>query len=520
MKKTIIISVVVIIIAAAGYFWLFSGSSEGYTLRYDKVDRGDMSVYVTATGTLNAVTTVQVGTQVSGIISQLYADFNSIVKKGQIIARIDTTFLYQAVKDALASLDRAKAQFDQSKRAYDREKVLYDKKLDAQVDYDAALTNLESNKASLMQAQAQLDRAKINLAYATIYAPVNGVVIDRQVSMGQTVAASFSSPTLFTIANDLKKMQVETTVDESDIGRVSVGQEASFTVDAFPNETFTGKVSQIRLAPTVISNVVNYTVIIDVPNDRLQLMPGMTANVKILVAKVDNALKVPNMALRFQPPQDLIDTAKVNELRAKYREFGRGRRGGTIHSGESEAGKGSERGASFAGGERPFGGGSGFLPEGMTREKFRSIRDSLMKASGGKLSREEMMKKIREVFAKYSRTGKKNKSNYPGAEKASDENDVYGITNLYPQYEKSSYSPSEEKGFGRIWLLNKKGLLEPVMVRTGINDGRSTQILSNDVKDGEQLVIGASAKSDGSEQSAGNPFTGQRSRGDFRRGRF
>jgi hypothetical protein len=236
-------------------------------------------------------------------------------------------------------------------------------------------------------------------------------------------------------------------------------------------------------------------------------------------------MKVSNMALRFQPPQELIDTAKVNEMREKYKEFGRGRRGGVSRSGEG--GKGQDNGGaaksmnngSFTGGERPSGGGTGFLPEGMTREKFRSIRDSLSKASGGKLSREEMMKKVREVIAEFSKPVKKKQTEYARAEKVSGENNVYGITNLYPQYEKSSYSPSEERGFGRIWILNSKGLLEPVMVRTGINDGRSTQILSTDIKDGEKIVVGASSNNVDSDQKVGNPFTGQNSR-ETRRGRF
>ena len=233
MKRTVVISSVVgLILVVAGYFIFFGGSAKKYDFRLDKVSRGDINVTVTATGTINAVVSVDVGTQVSGIISNLYADFNSVVKEGQVIARIDTTFLWQAVRDADAALDRAKAQAADSKRTHDREKALLEKGLDSQMNYDAALTTYESNSAALKQARAALDRARINLAYATITAPINGVVINRAVNVGQTVAASFSSPTLYTIANDLSKMQVLTVVDESDIGMISIDQPATFSVDA------------------------------------------------------------------------------------------------------------------------------------------------------------------------------------------------------------------------------------------------------------------------------------------------
>ena len=248
MKKIIIISSIAVIVIIAVYFLFFRKSANTYTFRFDKITRGDVTAYVTATGTLNAVTSVDVGTQVSGIILKLYADYNSIVKSGQIIAQIDPTFLDQAVKDAQANLDKIKAQYNQSEKNYAREKALYDKQLESGANYDVALASLDSDKASVQQAQVALDKAKLNLAYATITAPISGVVINRQVSVGQTVAASFSSPTLFTIANDLTKMQVETVVDESDIGRVSVGQTANFTVDAYTDDNFAGTVSQIRLA--------------------------------------------------------------------------------------------------------------------------------------------------------------------------------------------------------------------------------------------------------------------------------
>ncbi|HTR82601.1 MAG TPA: efflux RND transporter periplasmic adaptor subunit [Bacteroidota bacterium] len=309
MKSRIVLIVVlaVAIVGAGGFYYFSSGSTPDVNYRFEKVSRGDIAVTVTATGTLSADTTVEVGTQVSGTISKLYVDFNSKVKKNQIVALIDPTFLQSSVEDAQANLQRAKAQTNESKRAFDRTKTLMAKSLASQADYDAAITTYESNVAAQKQAQSELDRAIINLKYATIRAPIDGVVISRAVDVGQTVAASFSAPVLFTIANDLSKMQVQADVDEADIGKVKVGQEVTFTVDAYAEQTFHGVVSQIRLAPVTVQNVVNYTVIIDVPNPDLKLMPGMTATVTILVAKKDGVLKVPTIALRFQPPQDLVE---------------------------------------------------------------------------------------------------------------------------------------------------------------------------------------------------------------------
>lgn len=313
MRKKTILGIVVTIAIIGGlttYLVLASGSTAASSFRMEKVQKGDIAVVVTATGTLSAVTTVQVGTQVSGIISKLYVDFNDHVKKNQVIAQIDPTFLQASVLDAQATLQRAKAQADNSARIFERTKILKDKDLAAQADYDAALAAKESDAAAEKSAEAGLERADINLHYATIRAPIDGVVISRQVDVGQTVAASLAAPTIFTIANDLTKMQVQADVDEADIGHVQVGQGVTFTVDAYPDQQFTGTVRQIRLNPQTVQNVVNYTVIIDVPNPDLKLMPGMTATVTIMVTKKDDVLKIPTIALRFTPPTDLVAARK------------------------------------------------------------------------------------------------------------------------------------------------------------------------------------------------------------------
>lgn len=491
MKKTIyIVGILVVALVVSAYFLFAKRDSHKYDFRLDKVSKGDLMVYVTATGTINAVISVDVGTQVSGIVTKLYADFNSVVKAGQVIARIDTTFLYQSVKDAEASLDRAKAQYADSKRNCDRTTDLYKKGLESELNYSAALTTYESNQASLKQAMAALDRAKINLAYATIYAPINGVVTDRKVNVGQTVAASFSSPTLFTIANDLKRMQVQTTVDESDVGKISIGQEATFTVDAYAEDKFSGTVSQIRLAPQSIQNVVNYIVIIDVQNDQLKLMPGMTANVKILVASATDVLRVPNMALRFQPPADLIDTTGTGGAN--------GMRGGS--GGRDTTGGGRN----FGGGQ---GGGQGMGGDMMAR--FQAMRDSIQAAHGGKLSQDELRTEMQKLFA--GRMQQRNEAPAPivrPKQAASSDAAKFGIVSNFPEYQKSIYNPSHQSGRGRVWILKANGLLEQVFVRTGLNDGRYTEITSMRLNPGDQLVLGASS-GDASADQARSPLTGQ-----------
>ncbi len=302
MKKSIVILVLVLVVGAAGYFWFAGRKSGEVTYRKDVITRGDLVVAISATGTLNAVTTVTVGSQVSGTIAKLYADYNSQVKEGQLLAQLDPTFLQASVNEQKANVDRATAQFNEAKRNFDRATELTARGLISQSDLDAATTSLESAKASLLQTEASLDRAEVNLRYATIRAPISGVVISRNVDVGQTVAASLQAPTLFTIAEDLSRMQVEASIDEADIGTVKQGQRVTFRVDAYPEQEFEGAVSQIRLEPVVAQNVVTYNVIIDVANPDQKLMPGMTATVSVETARRDNAMLVPIQALRFTPP--------------------------------------------------------------------------------------------------------------------------------------------------------------------------------------------------------------------------
>jgi HlyD family secretion protein len=308
MKKIYLyISIAVLVLGGVGYLMISNSTSKDPRYRTDKVSRGNILVQVRATGLINPVQTVDVGSQVSGLISKLYVDFNTKVKKGQVIAEIDPTFLKASVKEAEANLEHNQAQVNEAKRALTRATALFQKDLVSQADLDAATTTYESDLAQLKQTQAALDRARVNLLYATIRSPIDGVVISRDVDVGQTVAASLQTPKLFSIANDLTQMRVEASVDEADIGQIKEGQRVSFTVDAYPDQQFRGKVSQVRLAAVIVQNVTTYTVVIDVPNPDLKLRPGMTATVSILIDQRENALRIPVLALRFQPPADIAD---------------------------------------------------------------------------------------------------------------------------------------------------------------------------------------------------------------------
>ncbi len=314
MKK-ILVGIAVLLVAGLAAFLFFRSNGKEVKFRTEKAARGDITTVVTATGTVNAVTTVLVGTQVSGTISKLYADFNSRVKKGALIAQIDPTLFETQVAQARANLSSAKANVEKAvattvdaKRTMERNKELLSKSLIAQSDFDTSETNYESDvaqvsasKAAVAQAQAALKTAETNLAYTRIVSPVDGVVVSRNVDVGQTVAASFQTPTLFTIAQDLTKMQIDTSIAEADVGRIKLGQEVDFTVDAYPDITFKGKVWQIRIAPITVQNVVTYDVVILIDNQQLRLMPGMTANVSVIVAEKKGVLKVPNATLRFRP---------------------------------------------------------------------------------------------------------------------------------------------------------------------------------------------------------------------------
>lgn len=323
MRKIFAGGAFILILAAAAFLFMRRGGDEP-KFRVEKIARGDIVMTVTASGTVNPVTTVLVGTQVSGTIKHLYADFNSRVRRGQLIAQIDPSLFESQVEQAKANLLSARANLEKAEatlvdagRTMERNRELFGKNLIARSDLDTAETNYETSRAQVGAARAQvaqteaaLKNAQTNLGYTRIVSPVDGTVVSRNVDVGQTVAASFQTPTLFTIAQDLTKMQIDTNVDEADIGKVEVGQKVEFTVDAYPDMVFKGKVGQVRIAPITVQNVVTYDVVITVDNTDLKLKPGMTANVSIIVSEKKDVLKAPNGALRFKPS----DKSKSQQL--------------------------------------------------------------------------------------------------------------------------------------------------------------------------------------------------------------
>jgi len=313
-KKIILIAVAVVVVAGAG-IWFFAGSPAKHKVTYAtaNVSKGDISNSVTATGTIEPVTEVEVGTQVSGIIDKIYVDYNSVVTKGQLIAEMDRATLQSELASQQATYDGAKAEYEYQKKNYERSKGLHEKSLISDTDFEQALYNYQKAKSSYDSSKASLAKAERNLAYATITSPIDGVVISRDVEAGQTVASGFETPTLFTIAADLTQMQVVADVDEADIGGVIEGQRASFTVDAYPNDVFEGVVTQIRLgdasstsSTSTTTTVVTYEVVISAPNSDLKLKPRLTANVTIYILDKKDVLSVPNKALRFTPEKPLI----------------------------------------------------------------------------------------------------------------------------------------------------------------------------------------------------------------------
>jgi len=315
-KKTLIIVAVAVVVMVIILMIIRPAKKEtAYTFDTVKVERGTITNTVTATGTIEAITTVDVGTQVSGIIQKILADFNDNVKQGQILAKLDETSLRAQLDQSQASLDQAQAQLTYQESNWNRLKALFDKSLIAKADYDQALYNYENSKASVANAKSALARARVNLDYATITSPIDGVVLNRAVEEGQTVAASFNTPTLFTIVNDLTQMEVQTSVDEADIGKVKEGQRVEFSVDAYPDNKFQGSVSQVRLQPVTTNNVVTYVVILNAPNPEKQLMPGMTASAIIYVEEKSNTLVLSGKAVRFTPDKTYLQSIMKDRMK-------------------------------------------------------------------------------------------------------------------------------------------------------------------------------------------------------------
>jgi len=332
-----------LVIAAAGWFWLRRGGEEAPRYRTARAERGAVEAAVAATGTIRPVEQVDVGSQVSGTVNRLNADYNSRVRAGQVLCQIDPSAFRARVAQGEAAVARAEAAVREARRQLDRARELLPQNYVSQADVDAVESTLQQREADLKQARAQLDAAQVDFANTTIRSPIDGVVIARSVNLGQTVAASLQSPKLFVIANDLSQMQVETRIDEADIGQIRPGLSVNFTVDAFPEQRFRGLVSQVRLEPIVEQNVVTYTTVIRTENSELKLRPGMTANVSVQVASLDSVLLVPNSALRFRPASE---TARGGRASAGLGIAAAGR-------GVERSDRGDATGAPTSGGRRP-----------------------------------------------------------------------------------------------------------------------------------------------------------------------
>jgi HlyD family secretion protein len=396
VRRSVVVVLAVGLLAAGGAgAWHWRKTHRKAPVEFDtaNVDRGKIIARVTATGTLSALVTVQVGTQVSGTIQKLLVDFNSPVKKGQLIAKIDPQLIAASLEQARANYEaaqgnllKAEAQERDAGRQFERSRDLLDRKLIAQADFDTTQANLEVAKGASAaargtqaQAKAALFQAQVNLNMTSIVSPTDGTVISRSVDVGQTVAASLAAPTLFVIAKDLREMQVDTSVAEADVGKLSTGMAATFTVDAFPGERFRGKVRQIRNAPTTLQNVVTYDAVIDVANPDLKLRPGMTANITFIAAERDGVVRVPNAALRFRPTPEIF-TALGIPVPASVRDAGNRAAGpggggtgagGGAHSGGAAPGGGAGPGG--PGGARPHGAGRGDAPT--DRRSIWALRD-------------------------------------------------------------------------------------------------------------------------------------------------
>jgi len=534
MKKAVVTLLVLVAIGGSGYaYYRYTKAPPAPTVATAPVTRGDIVDRVGATGTLQAVTTVQVGTQVSGTIQNLYADFNSIVKKGQVLARLDPSLFQTQIEQARANLIRSQADLDRLKVSFDdartklaRAKELSDRQLlprseldAAEIEVRSAEAQIRSAQAQVTQAQASLNQNQVNLAHTVIEAPIDGLVISRNVDVGQTVAASMQAPTLFVLAADLTKMQVIANLDESDVGRIRPGQRVSFRVDAYPAEDFSGTVAQVRLQPIVQQNVVTYATVIDVPNVDLKLKPGMTANVNIEIARKENVLRVPNASLRFRPTNEIF--AALGQTPESGREPGRAaaRTSGTApaaaaeqsaaqkqaapaHSSDSPAanrtpmaernasgqGNGQGRGGQGGSGEGGGFGGGGAGADVSDTERGRRMRERLQTLPPEQ--RERMLERLRargidptsadDKGPRADPPPSRSKAQGSPASTAARKSQATTIDALF-----GPLPPSDSSG--RVWrfIANQ---LKPVRVRLGITDGQATELIEGDLQEDAEVV--------------------------------
>ena len=581
MRRAVIVITVLSAVAGAAYgYYRYNRKDPAPTVTTARITRGDIADTVGATGQLQAVTTVQVGTQVSGTILELNADFNSLVGKGQVLARLDPSLFQTQVEQAQANLIRAEADLDRLRVSADdartklrRAQELAEKKLIAQTELEAAQVavrsaeaQLRSQQAGVTQSQASLRQNQVNLEHTVIQAPIDGLVISRNVDVGQTVAASMSAPTLFLLAADLTKMQVVASLDESDVGRIRPGQPVRFRVDAYPSEEFGGTVTQVRLQPQTVQNVVTYSTVIDVPNPDLKLKPGMTANVNIEIARRGNVLRVPNTALRFRPTGEIFaalgQTPPVAPAGTGERQNGARTesridqpapaapaRSNSISASPSAAGSGASRRSQAASNEtasqprREDSGGTttGAEPgRGGVGGRGGNFQDRL--ASMTAEQREQMMERMRARGFSFPVDGQ-NRDGGPqdgGSRAGGPGVSANGIQGQPNQGEPQRSVPRNAGAttidalfgplpavdtFGQVWLFGN-GKLNRVRLRLGISDGQQTELIEvldgSDLHEGTEVVssVVTSAQRSTTAATGGNAFPGLGGRQVFPGGGF
>jgi HlyD family secretion protein len=497
-----------IILAGGGYaVWRANGNGgDAPKFKLAKAESGPLTAVVSATGTLNPVVSVQVGSQVSGQIKEILVDFNSPVKENQLIARIDPETFQYRVRQAEADLEaaraavgvqqaevmRAKANLAEFQRDYERKKLLVEKNFLSSAERDKAQSVLDAGRAGLLvaesqakngeaqvrQRQAQLSQARIDLERTAIKAPVDGVVVKRSIEPGQTVAASLQAPELFVIARNLTDMQVETSIDEADVGRIQTGQKATFTVDAFAGRAFSGEVKQVRKAATVVSNVVTYTVVVSAANPDLNLLPGMTANVRIVTAQKEKTLKVPNSALRFRPPGTVDDKKAATAV--------------------------SPAPTSTAGGGGPPGGGLSATRDRLVAE-LKLDADQQAKVDAIFDSMREKFRAARDLPE-----AEKNKAFERNRAEIREKVTVLLTPEQKKRYEEMAAEAQAARaggagGSGRLWVLGEDGNPKSISVRLGLTDGSMTEIISGEFKEGSEVIVGLQSANTAAKPATGAP---------------
>ncbi len=506
-RATILVIALVAVGISAGAYYMRRGNKEPQ-ITTAQVTRGDVVDTVGATGTLEAVTTVQVGTQVSGSVQELYADFNSIVRKGQVIARLDPSLIQTQIEQQEANVARAQAEVERLRVSLEDARVkltrahdLSARSLIPKTELEAAEVNVRSTEAQLRsaqagitQARANLNQMRVNLDHTVIHAPIDGIVISRNVDVGQTVAASMQAPTLYLLAADLTKMKVNANIDEADVGRIRPGQDVRFRVDAYPTDDFLGTVSQIRLQPVIVQNVVTYATVIDVPNPALKLKPGMTANVTIEIARRADVVRVPTMALRFRPTTDMfaaLGQEAPQELRgrpgapaqtatAPPATSGAAASGSTGTQGQPAAGAATGDGSPNA--QRPRATGNSNAETANPDERRKRFQERMQNMSPEE--RAQFAQRMRERGFNPDQRGNGNGNASPRqpAAKTAVGTGAQTIDQLFGPL------PQTET-MGRVWTFANKQL-KPIRLRLGVSDGTWTELLGNDLQPGTELVTG------------------------------